>query len=139
MRCKHPRCRCGEDATADQHPQEHSKGGCEGRRGLRIFNGRLAGHKPGTGGKQMLEIIRKGDSTSHGGVVLEGFAQTNLNGRPMAGIGHLVACPLCKGVFPIAEGSKVYKVDGTPVALHGMKTACGASLITSGSKASVHQ
>lgn len=85
----------------------------------------------------MLEIIRKGDSTDHGGTVLEGFPQTNLNGSPMAGVGHQVSCPRCKGVFPIVEGRPVYKVDGTSVALHGMKTACGASLIASGSKGNV--
>ncbi|MCS7562582.1 PAAR domain-containing protein [Pseudomonas aeruginosa] len=85
----------------------------------------------------MQEIIRKGDRTDHGGSVLEGFPQTDLNGSPMAGVGHQVSCPRCKGVFPIVEGSPVYKVDGTPVALHGMKTACGASLIASDSKGSV--
>ncbi|HBN9879252.1 TPA: PAAR domain-containing protein [Pseudomonas aeruginosa] len=86
----------------------------------------------------MPEIIRKGDKTDHGGTVLEGFAQTNLNGQPMAGVGHQVSCPKCKGVFPIAEGSGTLKVDGVPVALHGMKTACGASLIASGPKGSAH-
>lgn len=50
----------------------------------------------------------------------------------------MVACPLCKGVFPITEGSSSYDVDGVPVALNGMKTACGASLIASGPKGSVH-
>lgn len=82
----------------------------------------------------MKDIIRLGDSTSHGGVVLEAFSQTNLNGKPIAGVGHKVSCPLCKGIFPITEGSSTYTVDGTPVALHGMKTACGASLIASGPK-----
>ena len=82
-------------------------------------------------------IIRLGDSTTHGGTVLGAFSQTNLNGKPIAGVGHMVSCPLCKGVFPIAEGSSTYSVDGTPVALDGMKTACGASLIASGPKGSV--
>ncbi|PMZ02046.1 PAAR domain-containing protein [Pseudomonas sp. FW306-02-F02-AA] len=36
---------------------------------------------------------------------------------------------MCKGVFPIAEGSSTYTVGGIAVALDGMKTACGASLI----------
>lgn len=85
----------------------------------------------------MPEIIRKGDSTDHGGSVLEGFTQTNLNGKPMAGVGHQVSCPKCKGVFPIIEGSLTYKVNGIPVALHGMKTACGARLIASGAKTRV--
>lgn len=82
----------------------------------------------------MKNIIRLGDLTTHGGVVLEAFTQTDLNGKPIAGLGHKVACPLCKGIFPIAEGSSTYTVDGTPVALEGMKTSCGASLIASGPK-----
>jgi len=85
----------------------------------------------------MKNVIRLGDSTSHGGVVLEAFSQTNLNGKPIAGVGHKVSCPLCKGIFPIAEGSSTYTVGGTPIALHGMKTACGASLIASGHKGAV--
>ncbi|WP_417220247.1 PAAR domain-containing protein [Achromobacter spanius] len=48
---------------------------------------------------------RLGDPTSHGGVVLEAFENTNLNGKP--------------------------------VALNGMKTACGASLIAAGPKGNV--
>ncbi|EIU4789697.1 TPA: PAAR domain-containing protein [Pseudomonas aeruginosa] len=35
------------------------------------------------------------------------------------------------GTFPISEGSALLEVDGVPIALHGMKTACGASLIAS--------
>jgi uncharacterized Zn-binding protein involved in type VI secretion len=82
-------------------------------------------------------MIRLGDATTHGGTVLEDFSQTNLNGKPIAGAGHKVSCPLCKGIFPIAEGSSTYTVDGTPVALDGMKTACGAGLIVSGPKGAV--
>lgn len=85
----------------------------------------------------MKDIIRLGDSTSHGGVVLEAFSQTDLNGKPIAGVGHKVSCPLCKGIFPIAEGSSTYTVGGIAVALDGMKTACGAALIASGPKGAV--
>ncbi|MGB8923875.1 MAG: PAAR domain-containing protein [Pseudomonas sp.] len=85
----------------------------------------------------MKDIIRLGDSTTHGGKVLEVFSQTDLNGKPIAGVGHKVSCPLCKGIFPIAEGSGVYTVDGTPIALDDMKTACGAALIASGPKGAV--
>ncbi|EHD1638535.1 PAAR domain-containing protein [Salmonella enterica] len=85
----------------------------------------------------MRDVIRQGDKTDHGGVVTQGFPNTNLNGRPIAGVGHLVACPKCKGIFPIVEGSVAYDIDGIPVALHGMKTACGASLIASGSNGEV--
>ena len=87
----------------------------------------------------MKDIIRLGDSTSHGGVVLEAFSRTDLNGKPIAGVGHNVSCPLCKGVFPIAEGSATYSVDGIAVALDGMKTACGAALIASGPKGAANR
>ncbi len=85
----------------------------------------------------MQDIVREGDMTDHGGVVMQGFDNTDLNGRKIAGLGHLVSCPKCKGVFPIAEGSSNYDIGGVPVALHNMKTACGASLIASGSQGSV--
>lgn len=78
-----------------------------------------------------MDIIRLGDSTDHGGKVIEAFSQTNLNGKPMAGVGHGVDCPKCNGTFPITEGSALLDVEGVPVALNGMKTACGASLISS--------
>ncbi|MFK0310264.1 PAAR domain-containing protein [Pseudomonas sp. NPDC090233] len=87
----------------------------------------------------MKEVIRLGDTTDHGGTVINSIPHTNLNGKPMAGKGNMVFCPLCKGEFPIIEGSDTYRVNGTPVALDGMKTACGASLIASGSRGSVHR
>jgi len=86
----------------------------------------------------MKNIVRLDDITDHGGVVIESMPHTNLNGKPMAGKGNLVMCPLCKGPFPTAEGSSTYSVNGVAVALDGMKTACGAKLIASGSRASVH-
>ncbi|PBJ26459.1 PAAR motif protein [Pseudomonas sp. ACN8] len=84
-------------------------------------------------------IVRLGDTTDHGGIVTESIPHTNLNGKPMAGKGHMVMCPLCKGPFPIAEGSRTYSVNGIPVALDGMKTTCGATLIASGSRGAVHR
>jgi len=65
--------------------------------------------------------------------------RTNLNGKPIAGKGSMVSCQLCKGVFSIIEGSATYRVNGVPVALDRMKTACGASLIASASHGSVHR
>lgn len=86
----------------------------------------------------MKKIVRLGDSSDHGGTVIDAIAHTNLNGKPTAGKGSMVFCPLCKGEFPIIEGSDTYRVNGVPVALDGMKTACGASLIASASHGSVH-
>jgi uncharacterized Zn-binding protein involved in type VI secretion len=85
----------------------------------------------------MKNIIRLHDSTTHGGVVTEAFLDTDLNGLPMAGVGHLVLCPLCKGSFPIVQGSATFTVHGRAVALEGMSTLCGATLIASGANAAV--
>ncbi|BCQ62164.1 Zn-binding Pro-Ala-Ala-Arg (PAAR) domain-containing protein, incolved in TypeVI secretion [Pseudomonas sp. NFPP10] len=81
-----------------------------------------------------MDIVRLGDSTTHGGTVIEAFGETDLNGKPVAGVGHLVMCPLCKGAFPIVQGSTLLDVGGVAVALDGMKTACGAKLIASDPK-----
>lgn len=75
------------------------------------------------------EIIRKGDPTSHGGVVLEGSMTDICMGQPIAYVGHKVQCPKCKGVFPIAEGVPTTTFYGKGVAVAGMKTTCGAVLI----------
>jgi len=77
------------------------------------------------------EIIRMGDSTSHGGKVLEG-SQTDLcHGKPIAFIGHKVSCPKCRGTPTIVEGVQTTTIFGKGVALAGMKTSCGATLIAS--------
>jgi uncharacterized Zn-binding protein involved in type VI secretion len=86
-----------------------------------------------------MNIVRLGDTTDHGGSVIESIPHTNLDGKPMAGEGNIVLCPKCKGAFPIIEGSSTYRVNGVPVALDGMKTACGASLIASASHGTVHR
>jgi uncharacterized Zn-binding protein involved in type VI secretion len=77
------------------------------------------------------EIIRLGDRTSHGGVVIEGSPSDICMGKPIAFVGHKVQCPRCKGVYPIVEGAPVTTFYGKGVALAGMRTACGALLIAS--------
>lgn len=77
----------------------------------------------------MPEIIRQGDPTTHGGVVLEGSMTDICHGKPIAYIGHKVQCPKCNGAFPIVEGVMTTTFFGRGVAVAGMKTACGASLI----------
>lgn len=77
------------------------------------------------------EIIRLGDKTSHGGVVIEGSPSDICMGKPIAYIGHKVQCPKCKGAFPIVEGAMTTTFYGKGVALAGMRTACGAVLIAS--------
>lgn len=82
-------------------------------------------------------IVRVGDTTTHGGTVLEGFSFYNVLGRAAAGMGHMVSCPRCAGVFPIAEGVTTFAIADSFVAVDGMKTACGAALIASQTSAVV--
>lgn len=85
----------------------------------------------------MKRIIRKNDTTTHGGQILEAFSNTNLNGHPIVGVGHLVFCPLCLGTFPILQGSETFTMNGTAVALEGIPTACGATLVAGDPKGQV--
>lgn len=82
-------------------------------------------------------IIRQGDSTSHGGTVLEAFPTLIVFGKNASGIGHQVFCPKCKGSFPIVAGAANYTFMGKNVAAEGMQTACGAVLIASQGQATV--
>jgi uncharacterized Zn-binding protein involved in type VI secretion len=77
------------------------------------------------------EIIRQGDSTSHGGKVLEGLVTDICHGKPIAYIGHKVSCPKCSGTHTIVEGVMTTTFYGKGVAVAGMKTSCGATLIAS--------
>lgn len=75
--------------------------------------------------------IRVGDKTSHGGTVIQGFPEMRCYGKPIAGLGHAVTCPKCSGQHQIVEGVASFSFNGTPIALEGMKTSCGAVLIAS--------
>ncbi|MFO6300084.1 PAAR domain-containing protein [Rahnella selenatireducens] len=58
-----------------------------------------------------LAVILKGDKTTHGGTVAEGFEQVRYLDIPVAGVGNGVPCPLCKGTFPITEGTPQITYD----------------------------
>ena len=80
-------------------------------------------------------VICVGDTTSHGGKVLEGSPNDTINGRAIAGVGHKVLCPRCNGEFPILPdllGRRYpHVIEGRDTAVEGMRTACGAVLIAS--------
>jgi uncharacterized Zn-binding protein involved in type VI secretion len=76
-------------------------------------------------------IIRMGDKTSHGGTVLEGHQFLIVHGKPVAGVGHHVSCPKCSGSLVIVEGVVTATMMGINIAVEGMKTSCGATLIAS--------
>lgn len=75
--------------------------------------------------------VRLGDTTTHGGTVLEGDITLIAGGQPVACVGHMVSCPLCNGTFPITTGNNRELSNGRPVARHGDSVACGAQLIAS--------
>lgn len=74
-------------------------------------------------------IIRQGDPTSHGGTVLQGFEMLSIYGKSAAGIGHRGYCPACKQDFVITAGAGNVSYFGQHIALEGMLTSCGATLI----------
>lgn len=75
-------------------------------------------------------VIKLGDVTDHGGVVVTASPASDTGGIPIARIGDLTVCPIPgHGSPPIVTGDPTCIVDGSPVARHGDKTACGASLI----------
>lgn len=76
-------------------------------------------------------LIVLDDKTSHGGTVISFAPTTDTLGKGWARVGDMVACPRCKGVFPISQGDNSLIEDGRAVAYHGCKVACGASLISS--------
>jgi uncharacterized Zn-binding protein involved in type VI secretion len=75
-------------------------------------------------------LILMGDKTTHGGVVVEASQPSDSGGKPIACLGHKVSCP-AHGATTIVSGDPTLVVDGKPVARHGDKTSCGATLIAS--------
>lgn len=76
-------------------------------------------------------IIVLGDRTSHDGRVITASPFSDTHGKGWARVGDMVSCPRCKGIFPISQGDTSLFDDGKPVAYHGCKVACGATLISS--------
>jgi uncharacterized Zn-binding protein involved in type VI secretion len=76
-------------------------------------------------------FARVGDATDHGGRIITGSATFDVAGKKLAQVGDLTVCPKCKGTFPITTGTNSFVVDGREAAIHGSKTACGATVIAS--------
>lgn len=79
----------------------------------------------------MKALIVMGDKTDHGGTVITCSSLSFTNGKGWARVGDMVACPRCKGVFPIVQGDEHLYDNDQAVAYEGCKTACGAALQSS--------
>lgn len=80
----------------------------------------------------MRPFIVIGDRTDHGGVVIGATMTTDTHGKRLARVGDQVTCPKKgHGTTVIVTGDPTMIVDGAPVARHGDKCACGATLISS--------
>ena len=78
--------------------------------------------------EQGRDMARLGDTTDHGGNVIEAAPTLTQMGIPVALDGHLVACPQCGGTFRlIATGKRTHR--GIRVGYLGDKTSCGATLM----------
>lgn len=77
-------------------------------------------------------IIRIGDKTTGGGVVLAGSAEMIFDNLGAARVGDPVSCSL-PGHAPsvIVQGEPAFCDNNVPVAFHGHKCACGCALISS--------
>ena len=74
-----------------------------------------------------------GDTTTHGGTVVAGDGILQADGKAVARLGDPVACPKCKGTFPITSATGGFiGSNGQHVARDGDSTACGATLIAGG-------
>lgn len=79
----------------------------------------------------MRPFIVVGDATDHGGVVIGSTQTTDTFGKRLARVGDQVTCPKKgHGTTVIVTGDPTMIVDGAPVARHGDKCACGATLIS---------
>lgn len=86
----------------------------------------------------MLPVIRKGDKTTHGGIVKTASNTMKFGEIGVARKGDIVSCPIVgHGSTVILEGNPNYLDHGIPVAFHGNKCGCGCTLISSFASAKV--
>lgn len=80
----------------------------------------------------MINLIRLGDSTDHGGKVISASKTMRFDGRFVARKGDEVSCPL-HDIRPnlIIDGDASMTDDGVPIARHGYRAMCGCHLISS--------
>lgn len=80
----------------------------------------------------MINLIRLGDSTDHGGYVISASTTMSYKNRFVARKGDEVSCPK-HDIKPnlIIDGDERIKDHGVPVARQGYRAMCGCRLISS--------
>jgi uncharacterized Zn-binding protein involved in type VI secretion len=80
----------------------------------------------------MMNLIRLGDATDHGGKVISASKTMRYEGRFVARKGDEVSCPL-HDIRPnlIIEGDETMTDEGVPLARQGCQATCGCRLISS--------
>lgn len=76
----------------------------------------------------MPKICRIGDPGSHGGAIATGSPDTYDEGKAVARIGDIYACPL-HGPNPLVTGSPDVFCNGRAVVRVGDSAACGAVMV----------
>ena len=81
----------------------------------------------------MHNVIRLGDSTSHGGKVISTRATNfKVGGIPVACVGDACSCPIPgHSNCTIASGSSRHRIKGVSIAFEDDVTSCGATLKSS--------
>jgi len=79
----------------------------------------------------MAVIAHLGDRISHGGQIVEASEDVVTEGRGVARVGDTVRCML-HGTVRITTGDETVLANGRPVAFHGSRCSCGASVIADG-------
>ena len=81
----------------------------------------------------MIDVIRVGDNTDHGGKVETASTTMRFDGRYVARKGDRVSCPQHPDVLPniIEEGDPSMTDADIPIARHGHRATCGCHLISS--------
>jgi len=81
----------------------------------------------------MINFVRLGDVTDHGGKVIAASSTMRFDGLFVARKGDAVLCPQHPNVKPnvIEEGDESITDDGLPLARHGHRATCGCHLISS--------
>ncbi|WP_087135222.1 PAAR domain-containing protein [Caballeronia arationis] len=79
----------------------------------------------------MIDVIRLGDPTNHGGAVISASTTMRFGGCPVVRKGDEVSCPK-HDIRPnlIIDGDESMTDGGVPIARHGYRAACGCRLLS---------